>query len=56
MTLEYATVDGWGATVILDGEEKTQPLGELVDILEARLGSRPGGTEKARRITKTRMN
>ena len=41
MTLGYATVDGQVATVILGGEEKTQPLGELVDILEARLGSRP---------------
>jgi hypothetical protein len=39
ITLEYATAAGQVATVVLDGEEKTQPLGELVDILEARLGS-----------------
>jgi hypothetical protein len=37
MIIEYATADNQVATVVLDGEEKRQPLGELVDILKARI-------------------
>jgi hypothetical protein len=39
MLIQYATANGQVATVVLDGEEKKQPLGELVDILKARIGS-----------------
>ncbi len=35
--IDYATADQGVANVILDGEERVQPLGELVDILKARL-------------------
>jgi hypothetical protein len=38
MVLSYATADGQVATILLEGEERVQPLGELVDILHARLG------------------
>jgi hypothetical protein len=36
IVLEYSTAANDTARVILEGEEKTQPLGELVDILDAR--------------------
>jgi hypothetical protein len=39
MVVEYATANNEVAAVVLDGEEKTHPLGALVDILNARLGS-----------------
>jgi hypothetical protein len=39
MVVEYATANNEVAAVVLDGEEKTHPLGELADILNARLGS-----------------
>jgi DNA-directed RNA polymerase subunit RPC12/RpoP len=37
MIIHYATAKSGVATVILEGEEKVQPLGELVEILDARL-------------------
>lgn len=39
ITLRYATAAQQVATIVLHGEEREQPLGELVDILQARLGS-----------------
>jgi hypothetical protein len=47
MTIEYAAAANQVATVVLEGEEKHQPLGELVDILEGRQngnGSEQPGT------------
>jgi hypothetical protein len=40
--IDYSTADGQTATILLDGEEYNQPLGEIVDVLEARIGHRFG--------------
>jgi ribosomal protein L37AE/L43A len=45
MMIEYATTNGQVASVMLQGEEKDQPLGELVDILEARVCARGSSSE-----------
>jgi hypothetical protein len=50
MMIEYGTANSQVATVVLEGEEKSQPLGELVDILESRQsrrGSCSGQVEEA---------
>lgn len=36
LRIDYATADHGVAHIVLDGEEKVQPLGEVVDILNAR--------------------
>jgi hypothetical protein len=42
MAIDYAAADGQTATILLDGEEYKQPLGEIVDVLQARTGDRLG--------------
>jgi hypothetical protein len=43
IVIEYTTAVNSVARVILEGEERTQPLGELFDILDARFKQQPKG-------------
>lgn len=41
LMVEYTTADGQIATIVLDGEEYKQPLGEICQVLQARVGLAP---------------